>query len=101
MQRDRMIASTTSSTCKAGALLDHLVRPLQERRRDGEAESFGGLDVDNQFELLGLFHWKVSRLRAVQNLSYKDRASPKRFRNICTVGHQAPDFGKRPRECCR
>ncbi len=31
--------------------IDHLVRPLQERRRDRQAEGFGGLEVDDQLEL--------------------------------------------------
>src|SRR6266404_5181887 len=34
-----------------GGLLDHLIRPLQERRGDRQAEGFGGLEVDNQLEL--------------------------------------------------
>src|SRR6266851_30705 len=28
--------------------IDHLIRPLQERRRDREAEGLGGLEVDDQ-----------------------------------------------------
>jgi hypothetical protein len=32
-------------------LLDHLIRPLQERRRDRQAEGLGGLQVDEQIEL--------------------------------------------------
>ena len=34
--------------------LDHLIRPLQERRRDRQAEGLGGLEVDDQLELGGL-----------------------------------------------
>jgi hypothetical protein len=37
------------------ALFDHLIRPLQERLGDREAEGLGGLEVDDQFELGGLF----------------------------------------------
>src|SRR5262245_14880406 len=33
------------------ALFEHLIRPQQQRRRDGEAESLGGLEVDRQLEL--------------------------------------------------
>jgi ion channel len=33
------------------ALLDYLIRPPQERRRDRQAEGFGGLEVDRQLEL--------------------------------------------------
>ena len=29
------------------ALLEHLIRPLQERRRDRQAERLGGLEVDD------------------------------------------------------
>ena len=32
------------------ALFDHLMRPLQERRRDGQAEGPGGLEVDDELE---------------------------------------------------
>ena len=35
-------------------LLDHVIRPLQERRRDRQAESLGGVEVDDEFELRGL-----------------------------------------------
>jgi hypothetical protein len=35
---------------KSVALLDHLIRPLEERRRDPEAEGLGGLEVDRQLD---------------------------------------------------
>jgi hypothetical protein len=31
----------------AGPLLDHLIRPQQERLRDCQAEGFGGLEIDD------------------------------------------------------
>jgi hypothetical protein len=34
-------------------LLDHLIRPLQERRRDRQAEGLGGLEVDRNLGPLG------------------------------------------------
>jgi len=34
--------------------INHLIRPLQERRRDREAQVLGGLEVDEQLELGGL-----------------------------------------------
>ena len=48
-----------------GHLLDHLVCPLKERRRDRQAEGFGGLEVDDQLELGGLLDGQVGRLGAL------------------------------------
>ena len=39
------------------ALLDDPVRLQQYRRRDREPKRLGGLEVDYQLELAGLFHW--------------------------------------------
>jgi hypothetical protein len=46
----------------AGALLDHLGRPQQRRRRDREAQRFGGLEVDDQLELGGLLDGEIGGL---------------------------------------
>jgi hypothetical protein len=37
-------------------LLDHLIRPLQERRGDRQAERVRGLEVDHQLEVGGLLY---------------------------------------------
>jgi hypothetical protein len=49
-------------------LLDHLVRPRQQRRRDREAEGLGGLEVDHQLELRGLLDGQVGGLGALGDL---------------------------------
>jgi hypothetical protein len=49
--------------------LDHLIRALQERRRDREAKGIGGLEVDDQLELRSLLDGEVARLRALKILS--------------------------------
>jgi len=49
-------------------LLDHLIRPLQERLRHRQAEGFGGLEVDDQLELGGLLHRKICWLGSPENL---------------------------------
>ena len=44
--------SDVAAACQVreDGLLDHLIRPLQERRRHREAEGLGGLEVDDQVE---------------------------------------------------
>src|SRR5260370_39693001 len=49
------------------SLFDHLIRPLQERRRNRQAEGPGGLEVDKEFVGGRLLDGEVSRLRALQN----------------------------------
>src|SRR3977135_1363720 len=50
------------------SLLDHLIRSLQQRRRDRQAEGFGGLEVDNKLELGRLLHGEVRGLGALEDL---------------------------------
>src|SRR6266446_4656352 len=56
--------------------IDHLIRPLQERRRDRQAERRGGLEVDDQFKRSGLLDRKVGELGAFQNLRCFARLAP-------------------------
>jgi hypothetical protein len=53
------------------ALLDHLVRPQEERLRDRQPERFRGLEVDDQFELRGLLDGKVSGLGALEDSAHQ------------------------------
>jgi len=48
-------------------LLDHLIRPQQQRLRDREAERLGGLEVDYQLKLGWLLDGEVSWLGALEN----------------------------------
>src|SRR5262245_49287826 len=36
--------------------LNHLIRPCEERRRNGQAERLRSLEIDDQLELRGLLH---------------------------------------------
>ena len=49
------------------ASLSYLIRPQQQRGRDGEAESFGGFEVDDQFELGWLLDGQVGGLGALED----------------------------------
>src|SRR5262247_4141899 len=73
----------------AGPSFDHLIRPLQERRRDREAESLGGLEVDDQLELNGLFDRKVGGFGALQDLVDIGRGAAEEIREACPISHEA------------
>src|SRR6266446_2547851 len=47
--------------------INHLIRPLQERRRDREAKGLRGLEVDDQLEFLGLLDGEVGWPRTIQD----------------------------------
>ncbi len=49
-------------------LLDHLICPGQEGRRDREAEGLGGLEVERQLELVWSFNRQIAGLRALEDL---------------------------------
>jgi PAS domain-containing protein len=63
-------------------LLDHLIGPLQERRRDRQAEGFGGFEVDDQFDLGRLLDWQVGGFGALQDLVDEDGSTPLEIRGI-------------------
>src|SRR4030095_6503376 len=60
----------------AHALLDYVVRPLQQRLRNRQPERLGGLQIDDQLELGGLLNRKIGGLSALQDLVHVDGSKP-------------------------
>jgi hypothetical protein len=70
------------------ALLDDLIRPQQQRRRDGEAERLRGLEVDDEFELARLLDGQIARPGAFQDSIGEVCSADPESRNVHTVGHE-------------
>src|SRR6266404_5040112 len=70
--------------------IDHLIRPLQERRRDGQAKRLGGLEVDDQLEPRRPLDGQVAGLRTLENLVHVGSGAPKIISNVRSIGHKAP-----------
>jgi hypothetical protein len=69
LSHTRSLAATCSPRC-------------QQRRRDREAEGLGGLEVDDQLKLRGLFNRKVTGLGALEDLVYIDANPSKEIREV-------------------
>src|SRR6266446_1513120 len=79
-------------------LLNHLIRPLQERRRDGQAEGLGGLEVDDQFEGRGLLDGKLGRLGTFENFVYVVSTPPVQVSIVRSIRHE-PTLNYLPPPC--
>jgi hypothetical protein len=60
-----------------------VIRSQQERRRDGQAEGPGGLEVDHQLELRRLLDRQVDRLGALEDLVDASGAPSCRAKRAC------------------
>jgi hypothetical protein len=56
--------------------LDHLIGPIKHRLRNRETDLLRGFQIDDELELLRLFHGEVSGLRAFQYLVYIGGSTP-------------------------
>src|SRR5574341_1975894 len=49
-------------------LIDHSIRPIQQRLRNRHADLLGGFEIEHQLELLRLFHGKIGGFGAFEDL---------------------------------
>src|SRR6266446_5959449 len=68
----------------------------KEGRGDGQAEGFGGLEVDNQLEAHGLLHGQVGGLGAFQDSVYVVGATLEGVSQLRPISHEASIPGKQP-----
>src|SRR5215472_1848846 len=87
-------------TCD-GRSLNHFIRPPQQRRRNGKAERLGGLEVDDEIELVRLLNWEVARFGALQDPIYEVRSTATHVIAIFPVGHEAASACEPPRNCAK
>ena len=82
LERSYLRGSTVSGRHRS---LNDLIRPQQERRRDGQAKRFRGLRVDDEIELRRPLHWILRRLRALENLVRDISRTAEHCTNVGTV----------------
>src|SRR5437867_11190889 len=86
--------ATMGSVREHVSLLDDLIRPCQHRRRDGDAESFRGLQVDDKLELARLLDREVGRLRALQYPVHVKGDPSVLIPHVYSVRHEAASIDK-------
>ena len=57
-----------------GHLIDHLVGAAEQREREGNAERFGGLEIEDQLDLGGLLNGQVGWLFTLENAAGIERS---------------------------
>src|SRR5512145_2915406 len=75
-------------------LLDDLIRPQQQRRRNGEAESLGGLEVDDELERTRLLDGQVAGFRAFEYLVNVRSGPSERLREVWRIRHESAEWAK-------
>src|SRR6516162_3063967 len=74
--------------------LDHLVGAGEQGRWNFDADSFGGLQIDDEFEFGRLYYRQVCRLLVLENATRIDPDLADHVRRIGSVAHQPAGFGK-------
>jgi hypothetical protein len=71
------------------ASFDYLVGDREKRWGYVDAQGLGGSDIDGQFDLRGLLHWKISSLLTFEDAINVTGCAPKLVNDIGSVGDQS------------
>src|SRR5262249_48373441 len=69
-------------------LLDHLVRPVEHRLRNRQANRFRGFEIYPQLKLARLLNRQVSRLGSLEDFIYIDGDAPVAVGEVRRIGHE-------------
>src|SRR4051812_24474689 len=87
------MAGSSPATTSVGSF-NHLIRPSEQREREGEAKRLGGVHVDHQFDPRRLLHRQVGRLLALEDATGVDTEYPIDLGEAGVIAHQAASLGK-------
>jgi hypothetical protein len=74
--------------------LDHFIRSIQHRLRNGQADLLRRFEIDDELELYWLFHRQISRLGTFQNLVHVRSGTPMEVSVICSIEHETAFIDK-------
>src|SRR5215813_7510359 len=92
LPRSARRAQLRARSRKCVGSFDYLIRSQQQRRSDGEAERFGGLEIDDELERRGLLDWKITGLRTLEDAIDIGRGATKHCGHARAIAHQTTGF---------
>ena len=76
-------------------LLDHLVGPAEQRKRDRNAECVGRLKIEEHLDFRGLLHWQIAWLLSLDNPAGIDAGQAVGILKTSAIAHQSASGNKR------